>query len=109
VLFSNASGTPITFTLIIRNTGQADLDVVVSNLPTLLVCSNLFATSAPPTQPIRIVAGGSNVISGCVVVVCPNTVNFNVSVQGTAVANGTNCIFDAAGRVVRTAVSQCSA
>jgi hypothetical protein len=101
------SNTPITFTLTITNTGQSAVNVVVSNLPALFVCTN--GSNIVVAQPILLPVGGSTTISGCTLVACPAGANFNVAVQGTAVSCGTNCIFDAAGNVIRTAVSRCEA
>jgi len=108
LIFTNAPNSPVTFTLIVTNTGAAPVSIAISNLPALVSCDNL-TTPLPPPAPTVLPVGGFTVVQGCLFVSCPAGTNFNVAVQGTAVAGGTNCVFDSTGNLIRTGVSRCEA
>jgi hypothetical protein len=100
------SNAPVTLLLTIQNTGMADLNVAIGNLPPLVSCADDTNMITLPST-IFLPAGQSTTLSGCFDVECTNTpVQFNVSVQGTVVASASvPCIYDAAGNVVSTALS----
>jgi hypothetical protein len=100
----------VTFTLTVTNTGQADLNVALNGIPALYVCGDPTNTIVVPAT-IFVPVGGTSTISGCTDVTCPGT-NFDVSVQGTAVATtstGVQCVYDSEGNAVTTDVSKCPA
>jgi hypothetical protein len=95
---------PVQFTLTINNTGDADLNVTVTGLPTLNDCD------VEITDPIFIAAGDSFVTTCTTDVTCPEGADFNVTVVGTAVASETvPCVFDSEGNAVSTEESTCDA
>jgi hypothetical protein len=94
----------VQFTLTIENTGEADLNVTVTGLPTLNDCD------VEITDPIFIAAGGSFVTTCTTDVTCPEGAEFNVTVVGTAVASETvPCVFDSEDNAVSTEESTCEA
>jgi hypothetical protein len=101
---------PITITLTITNTGQADLDVNIIGgnvLNAAVFDCNLLT---PITFGTVFVPAGvtTNFVLGCVEVSCPGT-NITVVVQGTAVASKSiPCVLDINGNTITTAPSQCS-
>jgi hypothetical protein len=104
-----AENGPVTFSLTVFNTGQADLNVDVAGIPALVDC--VFLTNITVVSPIFVPVGGQTTITGCTDVTCPGT-NFSVTVQGAAVATtstGVVCVYDSNGNAIRTAVSSCSA
>jgi len=100
---------PVEFTLTIRNTGEADLDVSITGVPPLKNCDTLEDIVVPTS--VFIAAGGDPyVLTGCTEVTCPEGAQFEVTVQGTAVASEeVPCIFDENGVAVKTAESTCRA
>jgi len=106
---NNGSNQPVTFTLVITNTGLVDLNVALSGVPALVDCGDPTNAVTVPLS-VLIPAGGVYTLTGCVLVSCPGA-QFDVRVQGSAEA-GTNlvCVVDADGNVVTTGEpSQCTA
>jgi hypothetical protein len=105
---NNGSNQPVTFTLVVTNTGKVDLDVSLVGVPALVDCQDQ-TNAVPVPASVLILVGQSYTVEGCVLVSCPGA-HFEVTVQGTANA-GTNgiCIYDAEGHAVTTAPSQCTA
>jgi len=93
---------PISFTLRITNTGDADLDVTVTGLPTLSDCT------VDITQPIPIAAGEFFETTCTTEVTCPERTTFDVTVVGTPNDEDVPCIYDSDGEVVTTE-SSCDA
>jgi uncharacterized repeat protein (TIGR01451 family) len=107
---ANTTNAPVTVTITINNTGQADLDVHIigGDVLTSALFDCDFLTNVT-FGTVFVPAGGStNFVLGCVAVSCPGT-NISAVVQGTAVASKTiPCILDTAGNDITTAPSQCS-
>ena len=99
------SGT-VQFALTVHNSGQVDLNVVITGLP----CSTDIAGNPIPTT-VTVAAGQSAGPFVCDVdVTCPAGLGFNVSVTGTAVASATvPCVFDSQGNAITTTPSTCTA
>lgn len=105
---AGTTNAPVEFELTVCNTGQADLNVSLKNLPPLVSCADdVTPINVPATTNIP--AGQCIVISGCVLIGCPG-LDMQVTVQGTAVASqNIPCIYDSQGRAVATAASSCAA
>jgi hypothetical protein len=106
----NSVNSPVTVTLTINNTGQADLNVNIVGgdiLTSGLV--NCTSGGAVTFGSVFVPAGGTtNFVVGCVAVSCPGT-NITAVVQGTAVASKSiPCVLDVSGNAITTAPSQCS-
>ncbi|PWU19244.1 MAG: hypothetical protein C5B50_07040, partial [Verrucomicrobia bacterium] len=103
---------PLQVSIVLHNTGQADLHVnlIDGTLLTNLVPCNDTNPVAIPTN-VFVAAGQSVTITnfGCVLFTCP-TNTWTVKVQGTVVASASYpCIYDTTGKVITTAVSECEA
>jgi hypothetical protein len=109
----------IQVSMIITNSGDVDLNVSLSGLPTLYDCAALAANPANPglaldfTTPFFLAHGATRTIQGCLLVSCPEGLNFTVSGTGTATATNTAttlvaCIFNSQGNPITTPLnSQC--
>jgi hypothetical protein len=107
-LFNYGTNQPVGFTLTVVNTGSNGLNVTIAGVPALFDCETGEPLLDIPSS-VYLAVGGSTNIEGCTLVGCPGT-NFNVSVQGTAVAGQPyQCIYDSKGNAITTDVSQCSA
>ncbi|HXJ72897.1 MAG TPA: hypothetical protein VNM37_08585, partial [Candidatus Dormibacteraeota bacterium] len=107
--FTTTGGGPVTLTLVVTNTGRADEDVHIGNLPPLVSCTD-NSTPANPPADFRLVTGGSTTFTLCTVVPCAST-TISPQVTGTAVAtNAVSCVCDCAGNKITTgAPSTCPA
>jgi hypothetical protein len=112
---AGAVDTPVTFTLVLRNTGTSPLNVTsISGLPALVDCAT--GTPVAPVLPFEIAPGESATFTACVLVSCPGGAQFSVSAHAEASdEGGTLCVFDENGNRVAddspacTAVVECEA
>ena len=105
---TGSSNTPVEFLLTICNTGDADLDVSLTNVPPLFTDGTLsIVLDVPATTNIP--AGGCITIDGWMAVTCPG-IQIQTTVQGTAVGTAAiPCIYNSQGTAVTTAASSCTA
>jgi uncharacterized repeat protein (TIGR01451 family) len=106
----NAVNSPVTVTLTITNTGEADLDVnIIGGDIVTAGLVNCSSGAAVTLGTVFVPAGGTtNFVVGCVAVSCPGT-NLSAVVQGTAAASKSiPCVLGVFGNAITTAPSQCS-